>query len=102
MLFVLSFKNGGYDPKINSFEKYFMLLVEIKDFNTLIDNKPFFDQPLENKQGTYEELAEISRNNDYTTGNLVDSLYHQDYCKPIGINLSRQTNTKLVVINGYT
>ena len=25
-------------------------LVEIKDFNALIDNKPFFDQPVKNKQ----------------------------------------------------
>ena len=41
-LFVLSFKNGTDDPTRNSFDKYSMLLVEIKDFNALIDNKPFF------------------------------------------------------------
>ena len=27
-----------------------MALVEIKDFNALIDNKPIFDQPVTNKQ----------------------------------------------------
>ena len=27
-----------------------MSLEEIKDFNALIDNKPFFDQPVKNKQ----------------------------------------------------
>ena len=27
-----------------------MPLVEIKDFNALIDNKPLFDQPAKNKQ----------------------------------------------------
>ena len=27
-----------------------MLLVEIKDFNAFIDNKPFFDEPVKNKQ----------------------------------------------------
>ena len=48
-LFVLSFKNGDDDPTRNSFNKYYMLLVEIKDFNALIDNKPFFDQPVKNK-----------------------------------------------------
>ena len=26
-----------------------MQLVEIKDFDALIDNKPFFDQPVKNK-----------------------------------------------------
>ena len=35
----------------------------------------------------------MSRNNGYTTGNLLDYLYHQKYYKLIGIYLSRQTNT---------
>ena len=41
ILFVLSFKNGDYDPTRYYFEKYYMPLVEIKDFNALINNKPF-------------------------------------------------------------
>ena len=41
-LFVLSFKNGGNDLTRLPFDKYYMSLVEIKDFNALIDNKPFF------------------------------------------------------------
>ena len=41
-----------------------MLLVQIKDFNALIENKPFFDQPVKNKQERYEKLAEMSRNHD--------------------------------------
>ena len=28
---------------------YYMPLVEIKDFDALIDNKPFFNQPVKNK-----------------------------------------------------
>ena len=34
----------------DSFEKYYIPLVEIKDFNALIDNKPFFYQPVKNKE----------------------------------------------------
>ena len=34
----------------------------------------------------------MSRNNDYTTGNLLDYLYRQKYYKLIGIDLWRQTN----------
>ena len=45
-----------------------MPLVEIKDFNALIDNKSFFDQPVKNKQEECEKLIEMSRNGDYTTG----------------------------------
>ena len=36
-----------------------MPLVEIKSFNALIDNKPLFDQPVKNKQETYEKLIKI-------------------------------------------
>ena len=40
-LFVLSFKSSDDDSKRDSFDKYYIQLVEIEDFNTLIDNKPF-------------------------------------------------------------
>ena len=48
-LLVLSFKNGNDDPTRYSVDEYYMPLVEIKYFNALIDNKPFFDQPVKNK-----------------------------------------------------
>ena len=31
-------------------------MVEIKDFNVLIDNKPFSDQAVKNKKEAYEKL----------------------------------------------
>ena len=58
-----------------------MSLVEIKDFNVLIDNKQFFDQPVKIKQGEYEKLIEMSRNGDYTSGNVLDFLYYQNTIK---------------------
>ena len=82
-----------YDPTRNSFDEYYMSLVEIKDFNALIDNKPFFEESVKNKQEAYEKLIEMPRNNDYTTGNLLDYLYHQKFYIPIGTDLSTQTNT---------
>ena len=72
-----------------------MLLAEIKDFNALIDHEPFFDLPVKNKQEAYEKLAEIPRDTDYATGNLLDYLYHHKYYKLIDIDLSRQTNTSI-------
>ena len=48
-LFALSFKNGGDDPRRNSVDEFYIPLVETKDFNALINNKPFFDQPVKNK-----------------------------------------------------
>ena len=37
----------------------------------------------------------MSRNDDYTTGSLLDYLHHQKYYKLICIDLSRQTNTSI-------
>ena len=37
----------------------------------------------------------MSKNNDYTTGNLLDYFYHQNYYKLIGIDLSIKTNTSI-------
>ena len=66
-LFVLSFKNEEDRP---SFSKYYAQKVEIKDFNVLIDGKSFFDVQVKNKEEAYEKIMSISKNNDYTTGNL--------------------------------
>ena len=57
----------------------------------MIDNKPFFDQPVKNKQEAYEKLTY----DDYITGTLLDFSYHQNCYKLIGIVLSRQTNTNI-------
>ena len=37
----------------------------------------------------------MPRNDNYTRGNLLDYLYHQNYYKRITIDLSRQTNTSI-------
>ena len=71
-LFALSFKNGDNDPTRDSFDNFFMPLLEIKDFNALIEKKSFFDQPVTNKQEVHEKLIEMSRNDDYTMENLLD------------------------------
>ena len=41
-------------------------------------------QLLKNKQEGFEKLIEMSRNDDYTTGNLLDYLQHQKCYKRIG------------------
>ena len=72
-----------------------MPLVEIKYFNASIDNTPFFDQRDKNKQGAYEKLVEMLRNDGCTAENLLDYLYHQNYYILIDIHLSGQTNTSI-------
>ena len=48
---------------------------------------------MKNKQEAYEKLIEMSRNDNYITGNLLDYPYNQKYYKLIVIDLSRQKKT---------
>ena len=38
-----------------------MLLVEIKDFNALIDNKPFFNQPVKTNKNRTKNLSKYKK-----------------------------------------
>ena len=59
-MFVLSFKNANVAPRRNSLDEYYMPLVEIKDFNALIDNKLFFDPVKTNKKPMTWNLLEFN------------------------------------------
>ena len=76
---------------IELLSKYYVPSVEIKDFNVLIDGKPFFEIPIKNKEEAYEQIIEMSKNNDYTTGNLLDCEYFSKHYRLIAIDLSKQT-----------
>ena len=57
----------------------------------LIHGKSFFNMPIKNDDETYEQIIEIGRNNDYTTGILSDYEYFSKHYKLIAIDLSKQT-----------
>ena len=56
-----------------------------------LDEKPSFEIPVKNKEEAYEAFIEMSKNNDYTTGNLLGYEYFKDHYKLIAIDLSKQT-----------
>ena len=56
----------------------------------LIDGKFFFDVPVKNKEEAYETTINISKSNDYTTGNLLYYKYFSEHYKLIAIDLSKQ------------
>ena len=93
-LFVLSFPRNNNTDSRYSFSNYYVPKVQIKDFNVLIDGKSFFDLPVKNEEETYEKIIEMSNNNDYTTGNLLDFAYFKENYRLIAIDLSKQTKLK--------
>ena len=77
-LFVLSFEN---EKDRISFSKYYPPKVEIKDFKVLVDGK---------QKKAYKKIIEISKNNDYTTGKLLNYESFSKHYKLIAIDLSKQ------------
>ena len=63
----------------------FFLALEIKDYNVVIDDKTFFDQPVENDLITYENIRKLAtgQGDDYTTGCLLDYIYFKKLLKAI-------------------
>ena len=93
-LFVLSFPRNNNTDSRYSYWNYSAPKVEINYFNVLIDRKSFFDLPVKNAEEAYKKIIEISNNNDYTTGNLLDFAYFKKHYKLIAIDLSKQTKLK--------
>ena len=86
-MFVLSYQNA--DDR-QSFSQFYLPKVMVKDFNVIIDKLAFFDLPIKTEGEAYEKIIDISRNNEYTTGNLLDYDYFKKYYKLIAIDLSKQ------------
>ena len=72
--------------------KTITLIVEIKDYNVMINGENFFDQPVKNKKVTYETIRKIAtgQGDDYTTGCLLDYPHFKDSYKMITVDLSKQ------------
>ena len=70
--------------------KYYVPKAGMKEFNVLIDGKSFFDVPVKNKEQVYKKTMNISKNNEYTTGNLLVYKYFWKHYKLIAIDLSKR------------
>ena len=86
-LFVLAYQN--VDDR-QSYDEFYLPKVMIKDYNVIIDKLAFFDLPIKTEEEAYEKIIDISRNNEYTTGNLLDYDYFKKLYKLIAIDLSKQ------------
>ena len=94
--FVLSFENED-DRKVHT--RYYLLKVELKDYNVMIDGKNFFDQPVKNNIQKYDTIRNFSTGqwDDYITGFLPDNNYFKENykMKPIYLNSDSQLQKNL-------
>ena len=82
-LFVLAYQN--VDDR-QSYDEFYLPKVMVKDYNVIIDKLHF----LKTEEEAYEKIIDISRNNEYTTGKLLDYDYFKKYYKLIAIDLSKK------------
>ena len=86
-LFVLAYQDAANRQPLSQF---YLPRAMVKDFNVIIDKLAFFDLPIQNEEEAYEKIKDISKNNEYTMGNLLDFDYFKKYYKLIAIDLSKQ------------
>ena len=86
-LFVLAYQNT--DDR-QSFSQFYLPKDLVKDFNVIIDKLALFDLAIKTEEEAYEKIIDISRNNECTTGNLLDYDYFKKHYKLIAIDLSKQ------------
>ena len=86
-LFVLAYQTA--DDR-QSFSQFYLPRVMVKDYNVIIDKLAFFYLSIKTEKEAYEKIIDISRNNEFTTGNLLDHDYFKKHYKLIAIDLSKQ------------
>ena len=103
-LFVLAFNNTTVnvpiDPVNNtnnrvlrdSNRKYFLPRANVTNYNVLIDDRNFYDQPINDLIKQYDEIRKtaIGQGDDYTTRFLLDCHYFKDHYRLIIVDLSKE------------
>ena len=91
-LFVLAYARGDGVTNENSYRKYFLPRLKIKNYNIEIDGRNFYDQPINDSIKQYDEIRKIStgQGDDYTTGCLLGFAYFEKNYRLIAADLSKQ------------
>ena len=86
-LFVLAYQNTDDRQSISNF---YLPKVMAKVYNVIIDKLAFFDLHIKTEEEAYDKIIDISRNNEYATGNLLDYDYFRKHYKLIATDLIKQ------------
>ena len=88
----LPYANGANVTNENSYRRYFLPRIKITNYNIEIDGRNFYDQPINDSIKQYDEVRKISirKDDDYTTGCLLDFAYFEKNYKIIAADLSKQ------------
>ena len=79
-------------PPLTHIKKYFLPRVKIDNYNIEINDRNFYDRPINDSIKQYDEVTKIStgQGDDYTTGCLLDYSYFEKNYRLIAADLSKQ------------
>ena len=90
---MLAYNNtaGNDQVSVDSYKEYFLPRVKIDNYNTEIDGRNFYDQPISNLIKQYDDVRKIStgQGDDYLTGCLLDYSYFRKNYRLIAADLSK-------------
>ena len=84
--------NTNTEVKVDSYQKYIFPRANIENFNIEIDDRNFYDEPINDPIRKYDEVRvnAIGKRHDYTTGYLLDYAYFDKNYKLIAADLSKK------------
>ena len=91
-LFVMAYNRENGQPTRNGQQKYYLPRIDLEKYNVIIDGRDFYDNPIESDIEKYRELKKvmIGKEEDYTTGSLLDFSYFDKHYKLVAVDLSKQ------------
>ena len=91
-LFIMAYSRVAGQPDRNSQQKYYLPRIDLKKYNVIIDGRNFYDNPTESDIEKYRKLKKvmIGKEEDYTTGSLLDYNYFKEHFKLVAGDLSKQ------------
>ena len=91
-LFVMAYNRADDEPTRDGRTKYYLPRIDFKKYNVIIDERSFYDNPIENDIEKYRELKKvmIGKGENYTTGSLLHYDYFKKHYKLVAVDLSKQ------------
>ena len=92
-LFAMAYSRAyNNQPNKNDQRKYYLPRIDLEKYNIIIDGRNFYDNPIESDIEKYRELKKVmtGKEEDYTTGSLLDFNYFNKHYKLVAVDLSKQ------------
>ena len=91
-LFVMAYNRANNQPTRNRQRKYYLPRIDLVKYNVVIDERNFYDNPIESDIEKYRELkkAMIGKGEDSTTGSLLNFNYFDKHYKLVAVDLCKQ------------